>query len=397
MGITRVSDNVYSVGVLNPSLRVFDIVMESKFGTTYNAYLITGDKVTLVDTVHEDYFDEYLYNLQCLTDIQDIEYIIMNHTELDHSGSLVKLLEINPNIKVVCTVAAQKYLKAITNRDFNCITVKNSDTLDIGGEGLEFVVAPLLHWPDSMMTYHKDDKVLFSCDFLGSHFCEPSMFDESIHYKKEYLEQFLYYYKGIFGPFKPYVLSGLDKIENLEIEAVCPSHGPIIVEEIEQRMQDYRLWSTPQKKDKKSVAIIYASAYNCTRRLAERAFSAISESSDFDVQLIDIVTTPIEEVCETIENADALLVGSCTINRDAPKVIWDVLSGIDAINVKSKPAGAFGSYGWSGEAVEMIKTRLSQLKYNFIEDGIKVNFMPTDQDLNLIGEYASRVASKISE
>ena len=139
MGIVKISDHVYSVGVLNPALRVFDIVMEAKYGTSYNAYLVTGQKNVLVETVHADFFEEYLYNLQCLVDLPSIDYIVMNHTEPDHSGSLQKLLELCPNSTVVCTAAAQKYLKGITNRDFPCRVVKHGDTLDIGGLSLEFV------------------------------------------------------------------------------------------------------------------------------------------------------------------------------------------------------------------------------------------------------------------
>lgn len=165
--------------------------------------------------MHADFFEEYLYNLQCLVDLPSIDYIVMNHTEPDHSGSLQKLLELCPNSTVVCTAAAQKYLKGITNRDFPCRVVKHGDTLDIGGLSLEFVVAPLLHWPDSMMTYLREDSVLFSCDFLGCHYCEPSMLDENVRYKDAYLGEFAYYYQGIFGPFKPYVLAGLDQNRRL--------------------------------------------------------------------------------------------------------------------------------------------------------------------------------------
>lgn len=395
MSAIKISDNVYSVGVQNPGLRVFDIVMESKYGTTYNAYLITGQKTVLVETVHNDFFDEYLYNIECLVDLQAIDYIIMNHTEPDHSGSLARLLEINPNIEVVCTGAAQKYLKAITNSDFKCRTVKNGDTLDIGGTQLQFIVAPLLHWPDSMMTYYPDDKVLFTCDFLGCHFCEPAMMDNQLHYPDKYLEQFAYYYGGIFGPFKPYVLAGLDKIKDLPLEAVCPSHGPVLVEGIADRIADYRAWSTPKPKQGKTAVIVYASAYGYTKNLAEAAKLAIESSTDVKADVIDMVFTPLAEVAERIEAADALLVGSCTINRDAPKVVWDVLSCIDAINTKGKPAGAFGSFGWSGEAVPMMASRLAQLKYNFVGEGYKVNFNPDEEALSAMGEYAVEVVSKI--
>lgn len=396
MGIIKVSDNAYSVGVLNPSLRVFDIIMESKYGTSYNAYLITGKKNVLIETVHEDYFDEYIYNVGCLGDISDIDYIVMNHTELDHSGSLVKLLALNPNITVICTTAAEKYLKSIINKDFKCRIVKHSEKLEIGpGNELEFIVAPLLHWPDSMMTYYSNNNVLFSCDFLGSHFCEPSMFDKNIHYKKEYLEEFKYYYNCIFGPFKPYVLAGLEKIKGLKVTTVCPSHGPVIVEGINERIKDYKEWSTIAPKTSKSMLIVYASAYGCTKKLAETAAKTLKEKTEIQPIILDLVSTPIEEVAKEIENADALVVASCTINRDAPKIIWDALSRIDAINTRKKYAGAMGSYGWSGEAVDMIKCRLSMLNFKFVGDGVKVLFNPTEEDLSKASEYILDIASKL--
>lgn len=395
MSVTRVSDHVFSVGVMNPGLRVFDIVMEAKYGTTYNAYLIADQKTVLVETVHTEFFDEYLYNIQSLVDLQSIDYIIMNHTEPDHSGSLVKLLAINPNITVVCTAAAQKYLKAITNTDFTCMVVKHGDTLDIGSTQLQFVVAPLLHWPDSMMTYHPEDKALFSCDYLGCHYCEPTMMDSSIHYMDKYLEQFKYYYDCIFGPFKPYVLAGLDKIQDLEISLVCPSHGPVLEAHIKERIEDYRAWSTAPEKNHKTALVLYASAYQCTELLAKCACDAINSQTDVKAECIDMVFTPLAEMAAKVNEADALLVGSCTINRDAPKIVWDVLASIDAINVKAKPAGVFGSYGWSGEAVGMIKDRLSALKYKVLGDGVKVNFMPTEQDFTQMGEYAVEVVRSV--
>jgi flavorubredoxin len=395
MSAIKLNKNVYSVGVLNPSLRVFDIVMESRYGTSYNAFLITGEKNVLIDTVHASFFEEYLSNIQSVVDVSKIDYLIMNHTEPDHSGSVAKLLEVNPNITVYCTTAAKKYLSAITNEDFQCVTVKQGDKLDIGGQELEFIVAPLLHWPDSMFTWMPSEKTLFTCDFLGSHFCEPTMLDSTIHYRDKYLGEFRYYYDGIFSPFKPYVLAGLDKIKDLPVEMVCPSHGPCLTGSIKECEALYREWSQPAVHEKKIVGILYASAYGCTTKLAQAAYDALSKNEALDVRKMNIVFTPFAEVAQLANEADALLVGSCTINRDAPKIIWDMLASIDAINTKQKPAGAFGSYGWSGEAVPMIKSRLEHLKYRFIGDGMRVNFMPTDADLAAMASYAEEIVKEI--
>ncbi len=395
MSTIKLSDNVYSVGVQNPGLRVFDIIMESKYGTTYNAYLITGKKNVLVETVHYDFFDEYLYNLQSLIDINDIDYIIMNHTEPDHSGSLIRLLEINPNITVICTIAAKNNIKSIINREFNCQVVKHGDSLDIGNTSLKFIVAPLLHWPDSMMTYHPDDKVLFTCDFLGCHFCDSSITNENLHYPDKYLQEFKYYFDGIFGPFKPYVLAGIDKIKDLEIKVVCPSHGPILVKDIDERINDYKKWSTTLESKEKTAVILYASAYGYTKKLAKAGCDAINRNTNIKAEAIDVVLTPISEFIAKVNNANCILVGSCTINRDAPKIIWDILSSIDAMNTKNKVASAFGSYGWTGEAVPMIMNRLRDLKYNVVGEGFKSVFNPTSEDLENFGSYALNVVDKI--
>ncbi len=395
MAVNRISDQVYSVGVLNPSLRVFDIVMEAKYGTSYNAYLITDQKTVLVDTVHLDYFDEYLNNIGQLADIGAIDYLVMNHTELDHSGSVLKLLELSPNMTVVCTAAAKKYLTAITNREFKCMVIRDGAELEIGAHKLKFVVAPMLHWPDSMMTYHEDDKVLLSCDFLGCHFCEPQVFDTCIKYPQAYREQFAYYYQGIFGPFKPYVLAGLDKIKDLELKAICPSHGPVLTETMKERMDDYRAWSTPQEKQEKSAAVLYASAYGCTRQLAEKAYDTLCICG-IKTQLIDMVTTPVAQSAAAVQEADLVMIGSTTINKDAPKVVWEVLSSIDAINVKNKPAAAFGSYGWSGEASIMINQRLQQLHFNVPDEPVRANFTPDQYNLDTIAQAARDLYDKVT-
>lgn len=395
MGVMKLKENLYSVGVLNPGLRVFDIIMESKFGTSYNAYLITGEKNILIDTVHASFFDQYLRNIESVLPVSKIDCLVMNHTEPDHSGSVAKLLELNPDITVYSTFPAKKCLDGIANRSFKSVVVKQGDRLEYGNGYLEFIIAPLLHWPDSMFSWMPEQNVLFTCDFLGCHYCEPAMLDTEIHYPEKYWGEFDYYYKGIFSPFKPYVLAGLDKIADLPATLICPSHGPCLTEYIAKCKSLYREWSTPQTKQKKTVGILFASAYGYTRQLAEAARDELSGNPDLDVRLMDIVYTPFREVVSLVNEADAVLTGSCTINRDAPKIVWDMLASTDAINTHGKPAGAFGSYGWSGEAVPMMKDRLQHLKFSFIGDGLRVNFKPTAEDIAAMKAYAAEVVSHI--
>lgn len=243
MAFQKIKEDIYSVGVLNPNLRVFDIIMQTEYGTSYNSFLIRDEKSALVETAHLGFFDEYLEHIREICDIKDIDYIILNHTEPDHSGSVGKLLELNPDITVVGTAATVKYLENIANCDFKRMVVKEGDTLNLGKRTLKFIPAPFLHWPDSMFTYSEYDKTVFTCDFLGAHYCEPNMLDSKIHYKDAYESAFAYYYQAIFGPFKKYVLAGLDKLEKLDFDTVCTSHGPILTEKIKENMDKYRAWS----------------------------------------------------------------------------------------------------------------------------------------------------------
>ena len=199
MAAIKITDNVFSVGVQNPDLEIFDIVMPTRFGTSYNSFLVKGaTKTALVETSHAEFFDEYKANIAEVTDPASIDYIVVNHTEPDHSGALAALLGACPKAQIVCTAVAANYLKNITNRaDLNVRVVKEGETLDLGGLTLKFIVAPLLHWPDTMMTYCPEEKVLFPCDFLGAHYSFAPMFDAKVRNLDDYRSAFKDYYDAL--------------------------------------------------------------------------------------------------------------------------------------------------------------------------------------------------------
>ena len=394
MAAFEIKDGIYSVGVLNPNLRIFDIIMKTEYGTSYNAYLIKGEKTALVEAVHAPFFDEYLDNIRSIADIKDIDYIILNHTEPDHSGALKYLLKENPDIKVITSMPGNKYIRDIVNRTFDHQVVKDGDTLDLGGKVLKFIIAPFLHWPDSMFTYVETDDVLFSCDFLGCHYCEPRMYDHKIIYKENFEDAFRYYYDVIFGPFKEHVLKGLEKIEGLKIDVICPSHGPILIEGIQKAQQLYKEWShdITEKNNPPKVVIAYISAYGCTRRMAEELEKAIKDTGSIEVELMNIIYSDIHDIKEKIEKADGVLFGSPTINRDAVKPVWDLLSMVEVFKNKGKLCGVFGSYGWSGEAVKMMEERVKSLKLKLFGEGITAKFVPSEEELKKIYEYGKAFA-----
>jgi flavorubredoxin len=400
MGVIKISEGIYSVGVLNPCLRIFDIIMKTEFGTSYNAYLLTGEKNVLIETVHARFFDEYIENVKSIVPLDQIDYIIMNHNEPDHSGSLGRLLELASKAEILTSPAGRIYLPLITNNPaMKMRAVQDGEILDLGGgRTLEFIHAPFLHWPDSMFTYLKSEKTVFTCDFLGTHFCEPTMSDLRIQYKTCYEKAFAEYYDAIFSPFKPYVLSGLTKLGALDAETVCTSHGPVLHRSgfLEETKLRYETWSTCGVRQNKDIPIFYCSAYGNTGLLATRIAEGIkSVLNDAAVELYDLTAVEPCALASRLNDADAFLLGTPTINKDALAPVWQLVSGIDAVNSKGTPVSAFGSYGWSGEGVPAVLARLKALNMSVFEEGFRCRFVPSDTELKAAYEFGARFAAAL--
>lgn len=387
----KLKDDVFWVGAKDPELRVFDIIMKTEFGTTYNSYLIRGEKNILIETVKSRFSGEFLGKLESLLQGENLDYLITNHTEPDHSGSVKNIITKYPDINVIGTKPAYLYLKAMLNQDLNFKTVSDGEELVLGNKTFRFILAPFLHWPDTMFTLCLEDNILFSGDFLGCHYCMPR--DKILNKENsDYLSAFKYYFEVIMSPFKAHVLKALDKIKDLNIEMVCTSHGPVLNSDIDKYTALYRQWSQPRSKksDKKYVLIGYVSAYGYTQTIAEALYERLRQSQSLDVDLIDISEYKLEALKDMIENADGVLIGSPTFNQDALKPVWDALSDVCPINVRGRLAAAFGSYGWSGEAVKLIEDRMKGLKFKVVESGLRFNFTPSDADLIATAEFAGK-------
>lgn len=382
METLELKQNLYWTGIKDKDLRVFDIIMETEFGTTYNSYLIKGsEKTALFETAKFKFFDTYLAELKQLVDISKIDYIIVDHTEPDHAGSVEKLIEMNPNIKIVGTAVAISFLKNIVNRDFYSIAVKENDTLSLGDKTLHFMILPNLHWPDTMYTYVEEDKVLVTCDSFGSHYTFDGVLRSQVTDEEGYMRALKYYFDNIIGPFKPYMLKALERIENLDIEMICTGHGPVLDSKIPEILDTYRKWSTVvNPNQEKTVVIPYVSAYGYTAEIAEEIAKGIRESGKIDVHLYDCVTADQGEILADIGFADGILFGTPTIVGEALKPIWDLTTSMFACTHGGKLASAFGSFGWSGEGVGHILERLKQLRMKVV-DGLKIKFKPGKNDL----------------
>ncbi|MEL4105577.1 FprA family A-type flavoprotein [Oscillospiraceae bacterium WX1] len=400
MSVIKLMDGLYSVGVLNPALRVFDVVMKTEYGTSYNAYLLKGEKNVLIDTVHARHFEEYIENVKSLVDLKSLDYIILNHNEPDHSGSLERLIKIAPQIQILTSPAGKIYLPFITNDPMiNMRAVRDGETLDIGGgKTLQFIHAPFLHWPDSMFTWFEQDQIAFTCDFLGTHFCEPTMSDALVQYKQAYYQTFKSYFDAIFGPFKSYVQKGLDKLKALDVKFVCPSHGPVLRRGVflEEAMLAYDDWSTPKRHEHPVIPIFYCSAYGCTGRLAVKIAEGINHVLPAaTVSMYDLVHVSPCSLCETINEADAFCIGSPTINKNALPPVWELIHMLEGTNCKGRRAALFGSYGWSGEALPLLSTHLKSLNVDVFEDGCRCRFVPSETELQEAYDFGVRFAKSL--
>lgn len=388
----------FFTGALDHDLRVFDIIMYTEYGTTYNSYVLkTENHTVLFETAKAKCLDSWLEKVGEIAPLESVDYLVVSHTEPDHSGSVERLLELNPRLKIVATPCAIGFLKEIVNRDFYSIPVKDGQTLTLDDKTLEFIVVPNLHWPDTMYTYLREDKILVTCDSFGSHYACDGILSSAVTDREGYWKATKYYYDCIIGPFKSFMLDALERVRPLELDLICPGHGPVLDRDIPQMLDTYTQWSTVINPNPKPTVIIpYVSAYGYTGQLAQAIAQGIAQAGDIDVRSYDMVSADAAQVAQELLFADGFLLGTPTIVGEALKPIWDLTTGMFAATHGGKLASAFGSYGWSGEGVPHIMERLKQLKLKTVE-GFRVRFKPSEEQLAQAQEYGAEFGRQLLE
>ena len=390
--VFEIKPGIFYTGVVDKDLEIFDIIMETKYGTTYNSYLIKDEKIVLFDTVKDCFKDEFLSNLKEIVDIKDIDYVVVHHTEPDHAGCLKYILDINPNVEVICTSPAKLYLSDQVNRDFNCTTVKTGDKLNIGIKTLEFIQAPFLHWADTMFTYIPEDRTLLTCDAFGCHYSE---FDAKGIDGEGYLESAKLYYDCIVKPYAKFVLDAVDKVVELKLDfdTILTSHGPILSQRPMEQVARYVEWSKTalEEANQGEMAIFYLSAYTNTFDMAKKIQQG-ALSQDVKVKLYDLEKLSLEEMHTAVLNAKVVLVGSPTINKTMVKPMWDLFSTIDPMANKGTIAGVFGSYGWSGEGITMAQNLFQSMGFKVPQEALKKKFFPSDDTFKECFDYGVEFA-----
>jgi flavorubredoxin len=386
----QLKSNIYSVGTIDWDRRLFDELIPLPDGTSYNAYLVKGrEKTALIDTVDSAMADVLIENLNQLK-IKNIDYVIANHAEQDHSGSLPQILEVYPNAKVVATPKCKDMLMdLLLIPESKFITVDDGSSISLGDKTLEFIHAPWVHWPETMFTYLKEDKILFTCDFLGSHLATSDLFvtDEPVVY-----EAAKRYYAEIMMPFRTTIKKHLEKIKELEIETIAPSHGPIY-DKPEFILNAYRDWVSDEVKNE--VVIPYISMHGSTKEMVDYLVNALIKRG-ITVKQFNLSKTDIGKLAIALVDASTIVIGTPTVlTGPHPNVAYAAYLA-NALRPKLKFASIIGSYGWGGRMVEQLMMMVPNLKVDILEPVVIKGF-PKEEDFKALDDLADKILNKHRE
>lgn len=391
----RITESVYWVGAVDWAVRNFH-GYETSSGTTYNAYLILADKVTLVDTVKAPFKDEMMARIASVIKPEDIQVIVSNHSEMDHSGCLPAVCDLVKPEKVYASVMGEKALNSHFELDVKIDAVKTGDEIDLGGKTLSFMETKMLHWPDSMFSYLKEEKLLFSQDAFGMHLATSKLFvDENDSAKVEW--ECEKYFANILMPFSAKILALLEKVGEMDlaIDVVATDHGPIWRgDDIGKVMKWYETWSNKTPANK--AIVVYATMWGSTAQMATTICDGL-RSVGTVCKLLPLDACHRSDLATEALEAGALIVGSPTINNEIFPSVADVLTYLRGLKPKNMIGAAFGSYGWSGESVKHLNELLDGMKIERVSDGVKVKYVPDAETLKACFDLGVAVGKRLSE
>ncbi|UCD13072.1 MAG: FprA family A-type flavoprotein [Thermoplasmatales archaeon] len=392
MNKVEIKPDIYWVGAIDWDIRSFHGYLTQR-GTTYNAYLIVDKKITLVDTVKHYLFDEMVSRIKEIVPPSKIDTIISNHVEMDHSGSLPKLLDICQNVKVITSTLGLKGLKRHYKKDWNFKVVKSGDTLNIGKRTLHFVHIPMVHWPDSMVTYSPKDKLLLPNDAFGQHIATSARFDDEIDWGI-LNEEAAKYYANIVMPYGNQVKKALELLSGLDINMIAPSHGIIWRSHIPEILTEYTKWANYETEDK--ALIVYDSMWGSTEKIAYALKEGVEEAG-IPVTIRNLKTNHISDVITDVISSRLILLGSPTLNNTMLPTMGGFLTYLQGLRPKNRVGFVFGSYGWGGQAVGEIETILKKLSWDMPVKSINLNYVPDKKELSEVKKKGNELVKYIKK
>ena len=384
-------EGVHWVGAVDWDLRDFHGYTTEK-GSSYNAYLVKAGKVALFDTVKLTAADQLISNLRVLIDPKQVDYIVLDHAEMDHTGALPELIELCQPEKVYCSPDCEKVLKAHFHRDdWPIELVKEGDALDLGGKTVRFFMAKMLHWPDSMVSYLEEDRILISNDIFGQHFATSERFDDQVD-AGELAWQAAKYFVNIFNPTAAAMRKLLARLEAAEVKPamLAPDHGVIWRAGVEQIWGRYQAWSSGETVDK--AVLVYDTMWGSTASLAQAIGRGLA-SAGLSVKVFDLRYSHRSDIMTDVLDARAVLLGSSVLNRDILPEMAAMVTYMRGLKPQNKVGAAFGSYGWANTAVKKLNEAMTEMKFELVGDGVSVQYRPTDDDLDRAHAFGAEIGA----
>ena len=395
MNTTEIKDKIFWVGAIDWNIRDFHGYSTYK-GTTYNAFLVKDEKIALFDTVKKTHINELMHHIKQLVDPTDIDYLIVNHVEMDHSGSLPEIVDLVKPEKIFCSKMGLKAIEAHFHpEDWPLEAVENGQTISLGSKTVTFLETRMLHWPDSMFSYIQEDKLLISSDAFGQHLASSERFDDQVDFS-ELMEQTGKYYANILTLYSPLIRKLLAKVQEMgiEIDMIAPDHGVIWRSHINDVIHAYADWS--QNKGKRKALVIYDTMWESTEKMA-KAITAGIDSTGVSVKLINLAHSHRSDVMADVLNAKAVILGCATLNNGMLPRMAGFLMYMRGLKPTNKIGAAFGSFGWSGEAVKLMNRAMEDMKFDVIEPGLRFKYVPAHADLKECVEMGKRIGEAVIE
>lgn len=392
MNSVELTKGVSWVGAVDWNVREFHGYTTSR-GTTYNAYLVRSEKTALIDTVKAGFFQEMLSSIESIMDPSKIDYLIVNHVEMDHSGSIPLLMERVPNIQLVATENGIKALQRHFRKEWPIRRVKTGDEISLGDKTILFLEAYMLHWPDSMFTYLKEDHILMPNDGFGQHYASYNRFDDE-NLLETVMDEAAKYFANILMPLAPLIPPLLKKVKkmNIPIDMIGPSHGVIWRSHLDRILQAYGDWSSGAAQDR--ILVIYDTMWGSTEMMAKAISQGIGEAG-VENRLINVRSHHRSDIVKEILTSKILVIGSPTINEGLFPTVAELLAYLKGLRPLKKKGVAFGSYGWGGEAIPAINEAMKGMGFEIVDPGLGVTYVPGPDDLVGCVELGRRIAGSL--
>ncbi len=389
----EIAKDIYWVGAKDWNIRDFH-GYSTYDGTTYNAYLIMDEKITLIDTVKKEFADELLNKVSQIVDPEKIDCVISNHTEMDHSGGLPRVMSaVGEDKPLYCSKVGHKNLSLHYPNKWNYQPVENGGELKLGKRTLSFMETRMVHWPDSMFTYAVEDQILFSSDGFGQHYAGVNMFDDQVT-DEEIMPHAKKYFANILLLYSPLIMKILEQVKQsgLQIKMICPDHGIIWRKDPGKIINKYAEWC--MQKPKRKAVVVYDSMWHSTEKMALTIVESLGEEG-VDAKPMHLRKWHRSDVMTEILDAGAVIVGSPTLNNNIFPTLGDFLAYFKGLKPQNKIAAAFGSYGWSGEAVKLVNKLFEEMKLEIIEPGVRVQYVPDEEAVNACRALGKKIAEKL--